>query len=385
MAWDVLHRMVRELLARKPGGHLVESQLHQLDLRLPLALRGSEAEPAAFGRLLAETIDQILDDAVQHAAAFRPGRTFCHRCEGSDCEHSAPPSSRHVFTGYAPTGLPRWEDFSQVCLDRKHPEVDRLFARPPALLTLIHDKDELHGGMLDVFDNGLYELAGQVTAGFFPVQARAEDGRGVLALTVQAAISRSKRGGLRVGLNLLGKTPSGGELDELWDQRGGVPWRTAVRWAQTALQTLDGPVRRRGGRRRDIPPEVLQGRVQGIMRGMARRLERDQRSRSRRTRHAEERHSSGTRPTRKAVDDARAAGDESFMVDERSGVVVVLGDRGRTHFFTAEGRLVSSVRYSREAIARKIKLERWREATADERETLRKQVADDEPENPAQD
>jgi len=126
-----------------------------------------------------------------------------------------------------------------------------------------------------------------------------------------------------------------------------------------------------------MPAAELQRRVAGIMRGLARRLERDQRSRSRRTRHAERRHSSGERPTRKAIDDARGASDEAFMIDERAGTVVVLGDRGRTHFFTPAGQLVSSVRYGKDAIARKIKLEKWRGADAEERETLRKKLTDE--------
>ena len=45
-----------------------------------------------------------------------------------------------------------------------------------------------------------------------------------------------------------------------------------------------------------------------------------------------------------------------------AGSRVVLGQRGRTHFFTSEGQHVSSVRYSREAIARKLSLEQWSEA-----------------------
>ena len=111
------------------------------------------------------------------------------------------------------------------------------------------------------------------------------------------------------------------------------------------------------------------------MRGLARRLDRDQRARSRRTLHAERRHVSGRRPTAKAVSDAREVGLESVKVDARSGVVVVLGDRGRTHFFTLEGQLVSSVRYSRDAIERKIKKEVWRQATESEMKTLRENLA----------
>ncbi len=53
----------------------------------------------------------------------------------------------------------------------------------------------------------------------------------------------------------------------------------------------------------------------------------------------------------------------ALLIDERSGALVILGDRGRTHFFTPEGRLVSSVRYSREAIERKRQAGVWRDAS----------------------
>jgi hypothetical protein len=367
MAGEILRRMVREVLVRKPGGHLVESTLRQIDLRLPLVLRGDDAEPKRFATRLARTIERQLDDAVQQAAAFRPGRTYCHRCEGSTCEHAVPPTCRHVFAGYAPTGIPRWEDFAQLCLDLKHPEVDRLYESPPALVTLVQERAELRGGLLEAFRNGQYELVGQVIAGFFHVRGPVQQGRNVLALTVQAAASRTRRGALRLGLNLLGRSPGGEELNALWEAESELPWRRAVRWAQSALQSIRPRKSPRSGAVTD--PEV-ERRVAGIMRGLARRLERDQRARSRRTRHAEKRHDSGERPTRKALDDAREAGEDAFMVDVRSGTIVVLGDRGRTHFFTGSGQLVSSVRYSRDAIARKIKLEKWRAAREEERKKL---------------
>ena len=367
VAWDVLQRMVRERLARKPGGHLIEADLDRVDLHLSLVLGGNDQEPRRFAAELVESIDRILDDAVQHAAAFRPGHAWCHRCGRADCEHSRPPSCRHVFVGYAPTGMPRWEDFAQVALDLRHPEVDRLYDRPPAFLTLVQGKDELHDGILQAFRAGSYELLGQVTAGFYRVPARLEEGRGVLALTVQAAGSRPERGRRRVGLNLIGRTPAGESLDLLWERQDELPWRRAVRWAQSSLATLG-----RDG-------EALQQRVDGILRGLARRLERDHRARGRRTRHAERRHASGDRPTRKAVDDAREATAESVMVDDARGTLVVLGERGRTHFFSPDGRLVSSVRYGREAIARKIKQDRWRPATTEEAEALRSRLAEPSP------
>jgi hypothetical protein len=62
------------------------------------------------------------------------------------------------------------------------------------------------------------------------------------------------------------------------------------------------------------------------------------------------------------------------MIDARSGTLVVLGQRGRTHFFTSAGQHVSSVRYSREAIARKRKLEQWSGASREQIESFRRLI-----------
>ncbi len=363
-----LERLARELLARKSGGHLIEASLDSLELELELPLGGRQGDRRRFAEALQKQIDQRLDERVQHAAAFRPGHAYCHRCESASCRHSRPPSSRHVFVRYLPTGTPGWMDLAQLCLELKHPQVDRLYADPPAFVTLCRDRRELHGGMLRAFNRGTYELLGEVIAGFFRIQSRAEEGRGVLALTIQAAASRARGRRRRIGLNLLGRTPAGEDLSMLWERHDELPWRRGVQWAQSALASVG-----RGGRggRREEDQRVL-----GIMQGLARRLERDQRARSRRTRHAEDRHASGRRPTRKAVDDAREVRPENCLIDQRSRTVVVLGDRGRTHFFTEEGQHVSSVRYSKDAIARKIKLEQWSPAPRDVVEAFRQRLAE---------
>jgi len=365
--WHSLQRMVHELLARRSGAHLIENRLESLDLNLHLELRDDPAGPGLFSHELIGSIEEQLDDAVQHAAAFRPGHAFCHRCDSVACEHSQPPTCRHVFIGYGPTGTPRWIDLAQLCLERRHPDVDRLYDEPPAFVTLMHDRRELHGGILRAFRNRSHELLGQVTAGFFRVRTRAEEGRGVLALSLQAAASRSRRGTTRLGLNLLGRAPSGEPLSTLWERHDELPWRRAVQWAQAALQDVDDGSRGRSAPSRD----VVERRVQAILLGLSRRLVRDQRARGRRTQHAERRHVSGGRPTRKALDDVREAAAQDCMFDERSRTLVVLGDRGRTHFFSVGGQHVSSVRYSREAITRKIERELWRSATVEEWEALR--------------
>ena len=368
VAWDSLQEMVRELVARKPGGHLIESNLRSLDLRLPLAAPGDHDDSERFILELTAGIDRELDDAIGRAAAFKPGHAFCFRCQVASCDHSLPPSCRHVLVGYAPTGAPRWLDLAQHCLDLRHPQVDRLYLNPPAFLTLVQDKMAVQGRVIQAFQEGPCEVVGQVTAGFFRVHATAVEGRGVVALTAQVAASRSRRG-RTLGLNLLGRAPSGEDLATLWDRHDELPWRKSVQWAQSALQTLSSP-----GRGKRTSAAVIDQRVAGILRGLASRLERDQRARSRRTRHAAERHESGERPTRKAVDDARSVRSDSCLVDERSDTFVVIGERGRTHFFTAEGQHVSSVRYSRDAITRKVKLAHWRLASDDERDAFRQRL-----------
>jgi len=116
----------------------------------------------------------------------------------------------------------------------------------------------------------------------------------------------------------------------------------------------------------------------GILNGLARRLEQDLRGRSRRTAHADRRHQDGDRPTRKALDDTRQTRSNGLLlVDERSGALVILGERGRTHFFTPEGRLVSSVRYSREAIERKRQAGLWRSAGDEEARDFRARLQQD--------
>jgi hypothetical protein len=365
--YDGLRRLVRDRLGHTGGAHLVEAALDRLSLEIDVPLGEAPGGEERFASALIEGVDRLLQDAVEQSAAFRPGRAFCLRCGAADCEHASVPSARHVFAGYTPTGVPRWEDFAQVCLDRRLEEVDRLFEDPPAFVTLSDPPGALDGRVVRAFrGEGRFELLGQVLAGFYPVRTREGEGRGVLALTLQAAAWRGRQGAPRFGLNVIGRAPQGGPLDLLWEREGEIPWQAAVRWAQSALTTLA---------RRRRPPDEVARRVEGILRGLARRLERDRRARSRRTRHAEHRHASGERPTRKAQEDSRRVRTDRVYVDDRHGTFVIAGERGRTHFYTAEGKLVSSVRYSRDAIDRKIKLGLWKEVPAPEVEGVLARIA----------
>ncbi|HYV19593.1 MAG TPA: hypothetical protein VFC25_11275 [Verrucomicrobiae bacterium] len=370
LAWQAIERLARDILRGRPGAHLLEGRLPVLDVHVPLALQGRPGDAEAFAASLAEEIERQIDDAIEEQAAFQPGHAWCHRCEAAACEHSRPPSSRHVFLGYAPAGAPRWMEFAQYAMEARLPGFERLYAEPPVFLTVQMDRSDLYGPLLPAFRSAGRDLLGQVIAGFFPVPSRAGEGRGVVALTFQAAARVTPQGRRRIGLNILGTSPAGDDLSLLWERQDELPWRRAVRWAQAALMTAARdarpPRRERAPAEGPLNDPALERRVLGILQGLARRLEQDRRGSGRRTAHAGERHEQGIRPTRKAIDDIREARSDAFLRDERSGAVVVLGDRGRTHFFTPEGRLMSSVRYSREAIDRKRRAGLWRDLAAPE-------------------
>ena len=181
---------------------------------------------------------------------------------------------------------------------------------------------------------------------------------------------RGRSGKRRLGLNILGTGPAGEPLAELYDRLGSIPWAGAVRWSQEALDSIE-----RSQGKKSATPERLSGRIEGILRGIARRLEHHRRSQDRRTGHAQKRHKEGDRPTHMALRDLHRAGDDNVLLDLRRETLIVLGDKSRAHVWTAAGKLVTSIRYSPDSIEKKKNLEIWRQSKASEIAALRKAVS----------
>ncbi|MFQ5669349.1 MAG: hypothetical protein ACE5HD_02375 [Acidobacteriota bacterium] len=381
--YHALRRMVGDLLALKGGGTGLTGCLRELELPLVLPLERGQAVPELFSRRLRTAIEAHIDTAIRQAApTIHPGHVYCHHCDAAACQHSWPPTSRHVFAGYNPVGTPVWMPFAQFCLENRHPKVHHLHRVPPAVLTLVQNAGPLRARLLPAWRSRSRKLLGQLTAGYFTLRGCGAPGREVVALTIQVVAwsSGGKRSSLE--LSLLGRGPDGQPLDRLAEEYEDLPWCRPVLWARAALRSVPASRMPPGRRRMTGRGQAVQEQqVARILAGLARRLQRGQRGRTRRTSHAEQRHRSGRRPTRKALDDARTARFTAYLVDERSRALVILGERGRTHFFTPQGRLVSSVRYSREAIARKMKLGRWRAASRAEAGALQQALLRSEPES----
>lgn len=368
-----LARLAAEEAGRHSQGHLLRAAGSQLELRLTLPLvPGDDLAPHA-ARLRQDLRAEILKE-LSREAAFRPGHVFDLRHPQGLGPETAPADSRKVFVGFSPTGAPLFLDFAQWLLQSKHPQLDRLYAKPPGLVIVPSPAEELYIEVLPPFRQPAevdWRVHGQVVAGFFEVP-RPDGTPGQMALTFQVQSSAAKEGGRRrYGLNVLGIGPGGEQLEHLLGRLSRktalpAPWQAAVEWAQEALATLE-----RGQGKSGLDPKIEE-RIEGILGGFARRLEQDLRARGRRTDHAEERHQQGDRPTRHALQDLTRAKVENIFVDARSGTFVVLGERGRAHVWSGQGKLVTSLNTTPESIERKKKRDLWRPASPAESAELRR-------------
>ncbi|TNF70469.1 MAG: hypothetical protein EP299_14010 [Acidobacteria bacterium] len=362
-ALRLLAKEVRRRILRHSQGHLLSggNDTLKLTLRLPATPRGRWLERAAGETSTA--LDEALRELLLHRTVFQPGSVYCLRCRSARCEHTQPTQSTAVFSGYSPSGVPHFLELGQWLLEHKDPRVDQLYRKPPRLLARVTLGSDLTGQLLPAFrdlDSG-YHIHGQVAAGWF----RYPDANGLdqpLALTFQVVSSQPANGPKRFGLNLIGRVPGDEPLETLFDRAGELPWAAPAQWAQGVL----GQVERSLTRKKAPEDETIDKRLEGLLNGLARRLERERRARARRTAHGHQRHREKDRPTWKAQADLAAAREEELLFDTRRETLIVLGDRGRAHVFNQAGKLVTSIRYSPYSIERRRKNGIWRPATSAE-------------------
>lgn len=403
-ALALLAEAAQERLRRHPQGHLAAGGREGLEVTLAVPLSSDAAEIDRAAREVADGLAGGIDGLVHHRASFRPGRVYCLRCGSSDCEHAPLPSERATFAGYGPSGVPRFLDLPQWLMERGDARAATLYGedgprRLDRVVAVAASGEELTSGLLDVYRDQAadYRLHGQVSAGWF----RATDTRGhgtPIAATFQVVSSRPPGNRRRLGLNVLVQGPGGEPAEHLYDRLGEIPWTTEVRWAQTVLTSIERTLSRPGGQAKGAKGPAqgkdkgkgkkgrkgkggaeaamahAEARIVGLLDGLARRLEKGRRAKERRTRHAEERHGQGDRPTRMALTDLAQAKDEDVLLDTQKRTFVVLGDRGRAHVFNRQGKIVTSVRYSTDAIEKRRAGGRWKPLPKDEVAALRVMV-----------
>lgn len=340
-------------LARAIADERGERWPHSLNISVTLDPRES-AEQQARG--LRRQLARALEGWHSPERPIQPGRAPCFLCASSGCVHAAPPDG-HVLAGYRPTGKPEWKAFANACLDAGDPRVDQLFEERAARIALVSTGDELTA-RLDAYDTLPVRVLGQVAFGLVPARLDFGDpaaGRTALALLVLEA--ENSHPSSRLALNLLGVT-----MDDVVDAAEGASGgpaealRRTIRYARERLRAVEA--RDREARRRG-EASTLSFDVDALCRHVAGEMEHAFRSASRRTRHGQDRHDSGQRPTDRALLDARDASRDRHFGDVARATVIVVGKKQRAHVFNAEARLVTSFDLAPGELERKVERKRW--------------------------
>lgn len=338
----------------------------EIDLQIRASVHSAEREraAAAFAALLTERMEEEIAQRVAARSPLVPGHVYCFWCDSARCAHAAPPHSRAVFAGYEPNGLPRWEEFASFCLAVKTPRVHELHEEPPRPFTLF-----MHGGLLtkrQLAEFGAtsttFRILCQAAVGYFLLGG--DDGARKTAVTLQVVESRAGRGTPALALNIVGRTPAGGHLVEA------VVHMPDQRLAEL-FQKVRGRIRDLGLRR---PGPERDREIVSCLRHTAAGIEKIYRQESRRTKHARLRHRDPSRPAANALSDTARAGKGDFFNDRRSTTCIVLGPRGRTHVFNANGKHVTSLVAGGEDIERRLHTTQWVPMPDEEREALKARI-----------
>lgn len=300
------------------------------DAVMELAWRSNMAPQELAEAALAAAVAGVSADT-----GFQPGAVFCYHCKSSGCPHATAREAGHVFSGYSSLGLPEWEEFFNVLLALEDPRTDTLFGERPELLARVVGRPRLVQQQLVTFGKHSlsYRIWGQVVAGYFRTSERRD------ALTVQIVETRDRR----LHLQLLASAQLRELLADTPDDQRSSFFRAydAIQDARRQLEALL-PAWQPG-----LPPgrnaeDQLREEAFGILRHLARSLERKGRQEHRRTVHAETR-GQQARPVHMATDDLAAATPDSFFRDAFRQSIVVRGPSGRCHVFNDGGRHITTL------------------------------------------
>jgi len=361
---QALHRVQRALerAAERAGGRLPDDW--SIDVELSAADRGEWHERAAA--LLEAAREVTLSEK-------RPPRgpddaLWCCQCKSAECDHATAPGPRYTFDGYAATGKPTWIPFVELCLRRRPPGMDRIFAEPAGVIALKCVGDDLGEHRLAAFEPGpeTWEVVGQVVAGLVPqdLDPRGQGDR--FALTIQ--VLRTNFGGqVRFRLGLIGCTRRHVDIQAASgsERSPAEQLRRTLAAARRTLEKLE---------RRSLDEAGQADRISALLSTLRGDLSRIFSGKVHRTKHAQRRHRSGARPTSQAVSDARGASMERVLFDIPRETFVILGRKGRAHVFSRSARHVTSMRLEDGEVTRKKRRQRWREVTPSEYQALRRQL-----------
>ena len=327
-----------------------------LDLNLRVPLDGGNDVRHAAGTAV-EQILQRVREVREHEQALRPGAVYSYFSDSSHAEGCRPTEPRHVFDGYSSTGKPNFTDFVTMAIERKAPEVERMLAGEEIVITHVTMGRVLRTQQLAEFggQSPVFKILGQVNAGLF----RTLNDAGRCAFSFQLLRGKTLEGRVRLRLHCVGAI----DPMDLADPALMQILSRCQRKLDTEALRLEGKLKNG-----EVDEEEF---VLPLLQDLAKQLQGRARSAGRRTQHGLERSEQGQRPTSRAYPDASEASDNAIMWDIDQSTVVVVGQKGRVHVFTPDGRHVTSVVMQRAAIDRRRQQGRWRQAEPEERGEFR--------------
>ncbi|MGC6486828.1 MAG: hypothetical protein ACON4Z_04225, partial [Planctomycetota bacterium] len=346
--------MAQALLKVEGVDPLAMPRYLELSLRVPLD-GGNDVRHAAGTAV--EQILQRVREVREHEQALRPGAVYSYFADSSHADGCRPTEPRQVFDGYSSTGKPNFADFVTLAIERKSPEIERMLAGEEVVTTHVTMGRVLRTQQLAEFggQSPVFKILGQVNAGLF----RTLDDAGRCAFSFQLLRGKTLEGRVRLRLHCVGAV----DPMDLADP-------ALMQILSRFQRKLDGEALRLEGKLKngEVDEEEF---VLPLLQDFAKQLQSRTRHAGRRTQHGLERSEQGQRPTSRAYPDAGEASDSAILWDVDQSTVVVLGQKGRVHVFTPDGRHVTSVAMQRAAVERRRQQGRWRLAEPEERGEFR--------------
>ncbi|MDA0374573.1 MAG: hypothetical protein O2865_12370 [Planctomycetota bacterium] len=351
-----LSEMARGLLDAEGVDAFSRPRWLDLKLRVPLDFE-RDARKAAQ-----DVVAQILGRVAEvraHEQALRPGSAFCYFSQSASAPTARPQKFREVFDGYSSTGRPVFSDFVTLSIERRDTGIDDLVDGQEVIVTHVSMGRVLRTQQLHEFgaESGVYRILGQVDAGLYPLLGSDQKA----AFSFQLLRGTTLDGSPRFRLHWVG----GAEVRDIADPAvGSILKRFQLRLERESLRFAG--LHNQGGAAPDEEEFVLP-----LLQELAKRLSGRARRAGRRTEHATQRVDERVRPTAKAWDDAREAGDDRILRDDEQGTIVVVGPKNRLHVFSPEAMHVTSFVLTGGQVQKRRGEGRWHLAEPEERGEFR--------------
>ena len=363
-AAESIHRRIRgvvkSLLSNNDGESLTGLPDHiELKIRIPIHLRENDhRDSVQFSDSLLAQIETLRIQGETESLGHRSGHAPCYWCQAPVCQHSHPPDSRSVLTGWSATGIPIWRELASLFIESGDPQIDLLYGEHPGPAVCWRGEGELLDEILPEYlnDSLFARPVGALLAGGFPIQDLPGETLSITALILE---SRAGRVVPRYSLNLLCEVPAPHHIATItadYSRSLLACWIGALRSSLHQFQEQLVVEASRGKRgslkstREKIVDLLIESRSQ---------LETLRRRDDRRTQHAQKRSEDPHRPTSAALGDLLASDGSDLFEDRKESTLVLRGPQGRIHIFTSTGRHITSAIYSTDSIQSRIARTRW--------------------------